>query len=163
MEFYSCFHIREDTRQSLFTDKMEFHVIELPKLPQELKDDKDTVLLWAKFISSERKEEFEMLASKNTYIQSAYSTLQVISQDEQKRMEYESREKALWDYNQLMLEAKEKGWEEGKREGIEEGEYRKAIQTAQKMLVKKLDLELIAEVSGLSIMQVQQLQSEGRF
>jgi len=167
MEFYSCFHIREDTRQSLFTDKMEFHVIELPKLPQELKDDKDTVLLWAKFISSERKEEFEMLASKNTYIQSAYSTLQVISQDEQKRMEYESREKALWDYNQLMLEAKEKGWEEGKREGIEEGiekgEYQKAIQTAQKMLVKKLDLELIAEVSGLSIMQVQQLQSEGGF
>jgi|GEM_PF-5395504 len=77
-EFYSCFHIREDTRQFLYTDKMEFHLIELPKLPQELKDDKDDILLWAKFINSERKEDFEMLATKNIYIQSAYNTLQVI-------------------------------------------------------------------------------------
>ncbi len=37
--FYSCFHIREDTRGFLYTDKMEFHVIELPKLPPELKED----------------------------------------------------------------------------------------------------------------------------
>ena len=55
-----------------------------------------------KFISSERKEDFEMLATKNIYIQSAYKTLQVISQDDEKRMEYEAREKALRDYNQGM-------------------------------------------------------------
>ena len=30
-EFYSSFHIREDQRNFLFTDKMEFHLIELPK------------------------------------------------------------------------------------------------------------------------------------
>ena len=30
-EFYSRFHIREDTRHFMYTDKMEFHVIELPK------------------------------------------------------------------------------------------------------------------------------------
>ncbi len=35
-EFYSRFHIWEDTRHFVFTDKMEFHVIELPK---ELRDD----------------------------------------------------------------------------------------------------------------------------
>ena len=120
-EFYSCFHIREDTRSFLYTDKMEFHVIELPKLPQELKDDKDDILLWAKFISSERKEDFEMLAEKNIYIQSAYKTLQVISQDDQKRMEYEAREKAIHDFNQGMLEAREGGKEEGRKEGREEG------------------------------------------
>ncbi len=37
-EFYSCFHIREDTRDFLYTDKMEFHVIELPKLPEKLQE-----------------------------------------------------------------------------------------------------------------------------
>ena len=37
-EFYSCFHIREDTRHFLYTDKMEFHVIELPKLTEKLKE-----------------------------------------------------------------------------------------------------------------------------
>lgn len=60
-----------------------------------------------------------MLATKNIYIQSAYNTLQVISQDEEKRMEYEAREKALRDYNQGILEARESGWEEGRKEGIQ--------------------------------------------
>ena len=71
-EFYSCFHIQEDTRHFLYTDKMEFHVIELPKLPQELKEDSSDILLWAKFINAEQKEEFDMIAAKNTYIKSAY-------------------------------------------------------------------------------------------
>jgi len=144
-EFYSCFHIREDTRQFLYTDKMEFHLIELPKLPQELKDEKDDVLLWAKFINSERKEDFEMLATKNIYIQSAYNTLQVISQDEEKRMEYEAREKALRDYNQGMLEARESGG------------YEKAIEIAKNMLAIGLSMDIITQTTGLSITQINSL------
>ena len=46
-----------------------------------------------------------MLAEKNMYIGSAYQHLQVISQDEEKRLKYEARAKAIRDYNQIMLEA----------------------------------------------------------
>ena len=119
-EFYSCFHIREDSRNFLYTDKMEFHVIELPKLPEKLKED-DSLLLWAKFINAERKEEFDMLAEKSPYINSAYQHLQVISQDKEKRLEYEAREKAVRDHNQMMKEARERGMQEGMREGMREG------------------------------------------
>ena len=108
-EFYSRFHIIEDTRHILYTDKMEFHVIELPKLPTELKENASDILLWAKFINAEKKEEFDMLATKNPYIKSAYEQLQVISQDKQKRLEYETREKAIRDHNQLMFEARKQG------------------------------------------------------
>lgn len=118
--FYSCFHIREDSRNFLYTDKMEFHVIELPKLPEELKEE-DSLLLWAKFINAERKEEFDMLAEKSPYINSAYQQLQVISQDKEKRLEYEAREKAVRDHNQMMKEARERGMQEGRREGMREG------------------------------------------
>ncbi|MDE7328105.1 MAG: Rpn family recombination-promoting nuclease/putative transposase, partial [Lachnospiraceae bacterium] len=160
-EFYSCFHIREDKRQFLYTDKMEFHLIELPKLPQELKDDKDDILLWAKFISSERKEDFEMLATKNTYIQSAYKTLQVISQDDQKRMEYEARQKALRDYNQGMLEAEKRGREEGIKEGEqrgrEEGRKEEKENTAKKMIAIGLPTDIIAQTTGLSNAQIESL------
>ena len=71
-EFYSCFHLLEDTRHTIYTDKMEFHVLELSKLPKELKEDSNDILLWAKFINAEEKEEFDMLATKNPYIESAY-------------------------------------------------------------------------------------------
>lgn len=108
-EFYSCFHIREDNRHFVYTDKMEFHVIELPKLPNKLKEGSSNIELWAKFINAENKEEFDMLAKKDPYIESAYERLQIISQDKEKRMEYEAREKAIRDYNEGMLEAEERG------------------------------------------------------
>ncbi len=117
--FYSSFHIREDTRYTIYTDKMEFHVLELPKLPEELIDGSSDILLWAKFINAEKKEEFDMLAEKNPYIESAYQHLQLISQDKQKRLEYEAREKAVRDYNQSILEAREEGREQGRMEAIE--------------------------------------------
>lgn len=91
--FYSCFHILEDTTHFKYTDKMEFHVIELPKLPTELQENSSRVELWAKFINAEETKEFNMIAEKDPYIQSAYDQLQIISQDEQKRLEYEAREK----------------------------------------------------------------------
>lgn len=120
-EFYSCFHIWEDTRHILYTDKMEFHVLELPKLPEKLKEDNDNILLWAKFINAERKEDFDMLAEKDPYIGSAYQQLQIISQDKQKRLEYEAREKAIRDHNQLLFEAEQRGELRGEQRGEQRG------------------------------------------
>lgn len=110
-EFYSCFHIREDNRNFIYTDKMELHVIELPKLSKELKNDCSSLELWARFINAEKKEEFDMLAQRDSYIASAYGQLQMVSQDREKRLEYEARQKAIWDYNQMMREAEERGEE----------------------------------------------------
>lgn len=144
-EFYSCFHILEDTRHTLYTDKMEFHVLELPKLPKELKEDANDRLLWAKFISAETKEEFDMLASKNEYINSAYEQLQVISQDKQKQMEYTARLKAELDYNQGMLEAEQKGRQET------------CISMVIEMLQEGLNINTISKISKLSISEIEEL------
>lgn len=141
-DFYSCFHITEDTRHTLLTDKMEFHVLELPKLPKELKAGSSNLLLWAKFINAEQKEEFDMIAQKDPYIESAYQKLQVISQDKQKRLEYEAREKAVRDHNQFIYEAEIRGREEGREEGRKEGrkegreeERKKGIATTYSLLM----------------------------
>ena len=71
----------------LYTDKVEFHGIELSKLPEGLKEGCSDVESWARFISAEQKEEFDMLPQKNPYIESAYEHLQIISQDREKRSE----------------------------------------------------------------------------
>ena len=127
---------------------MEFHVIELPKLPEELKKG-DRILAWAKFINAERREEFEELAGMDTYIEAAYNHLQVISQDDKKRMEYEARQKAIRDYNEGMLESHERGRKEGKEE--------EAFNIAKKLLAKKFSLSDIVDVTGLTIEQIQHL------
>ena len=166
-EFYSCFHIREDSRNFLYTDKMEFHVIELPKLPEELKEE-DSLLLWAKFINAERKEEFDMLAEKSPYINSAYQHLQVISQDKEKRLEYEAREKAVRDHNQMMKEARERGMQEGMREGIREGmqEGRREgrqegiIEVAENFIKLGLGTAEISKGTGLSENEIEGLRKK---
>ncbi len=155
-DFYSSFHIREDTHNFLYTDKMEFHILELPKLPKELKTDSSDILLWAKFINSERKEEFAMLAEKNPYIDSAYQQLQTISMDKEKRLEYETRERAIRDYNQLMLEAEERG----EKRGEKHGEKRAIVQTAKNLIVLGVSIETIATATGLPLETIRKLQSE---
>ena len=168
-EFYSVFGFYERRRHTRATDKMEFHVIELPKLPEKLEENSSDLLLWAKFISAEKKEEFEMLSGKNASIDKAYERLQVISLDRQKRMEYEAREKAVRDYNEMMMESREsglelgleRGLEQGRTEGISIGEKRgaeqRSVDIAKKLLASGVDEKIIAESTGLSLAQIEEL------
>lgn len=95
-EYYSRFHIWEDNRRLQYSDKFEIRVLELPKL--EKYDYPETELLkWARFFNATDKEELEMAAEGNEYTQKAYDRLVELSADEEKRMEYEERQKALRD------------------------------------------------------------------
>ena len=113
--FHTTYHIREDKERFCYTDIMEWHLVELPKLPPV--DDGTDLYDWVKFLTAEKKEEFEMAANENEYIKEAYNRLEIISQDEQKRMEYTARQKAVMDHNTLM----EENYTRGKSEGIVEG------------------------------------------
>ena len=146
-DFYSRFHIMEDTRHFIYTDKMEFHVIELPKLPKELKEDSSSLELWAKFINAEEMEEFNMIAEKDPYIKSAYNQLQIISQNREKRLEYEAREKAIRDYNQGMFEAEQRGEQRGERRGKQIGEQ------IGEQRGRKLEAERINSLNTLLLQQ----------
>lgn len=147
-DFYSCFHIKEDTCNFIYTDKMEFHVIELPKLPDELKENCSSLELWAKFISAEAEEELDMIAKQDVYIQSAYDRLQIISQDKQKRLEYEAREKAIRDHNQFMYEAEQRGIEIGTDNSI------------KKLILAGLSTDMITEYLNVSAARVDKIRKD---
>ena len=123
-EFYSRFHIWEDSRRWMYTDKLEIHILELPKLAGKRYPETE-LLNWARFFNAEQKEEFEMAAGTSPYVEKAYERLTELSADEEKRLEYEAREKAIRDHNFLMttnLEmGRKKGLEEGRKKGLEEG------------------------------------------
>lgn len=79
------------------------------------------LLQWAKFLNGKREEDFREMAEKNEYINEAFQILKNISADDKKRVEYESREKAIRDYNHLIYIAKKEGMEEGMEQGIQQG------------------------------------------
>ena len=57
------------------------------------------------------------MAEQNEFIDEAYQALMKLSADERKRLEYESRQMALYDYNTQMGAAEERGEERGRAEG----------------------------------------------
>lgn len=125
-EFYSRFHLWEDERKRMYSDKLEIHTLELPKLMKH-KYPESILLNWAKFLNAEKKEELEAMAKTNEYIEKAYQELVQLSADKKKRKEYEEREKNLRDYYHQMKYSF--------LDGIEEGEER----------ISKLNLLLLEE------------------
>ena len=118
--YHTIYHIREDSDPTIiFSDKMEWHMVELPKLPKIT--DGTSIYNWTKFFKTEKREEFEMLAQENEYLQEADRQLDIISQDEQKRMEYDSRTKMLYHMNTVRDEGRQEGRQEGIQKGRQEG------------------------------------------
>ena len=115
------------TTKQKYTDLMEIYVLELKKLPPEQKDE-PLVVKWMRFLSAERREDFEKMAEEDTYINEAYEVLQKLSADERKRLEYEARQKAILDYNSQMSSSREEGIQigeaRGEKRGIQIGEVR---------------------------------------
>lgn len=71
------------------------------------------------------------MANTNEYIDEAYSTLLKLSADDKKRLEYESREKAIRDYNSQMHSAERSGIKQGIAIGEERGEAKQIIEMGQ--------------------------------
>ena len=146
-EFYSCFHISEDTRGTLYTDKFEFHILELPKLRGK-ENPENTLEQWMKFLGGRRKEDFKRMAEQNEYIDEAYQALMKLSADDRKRLEYEYRQMAIYDYNTQMGAAEKRGEEKGKAEGIAEGKAEVRKNVARNMFLRGMSQEDVASLCG---------------
>lgn len=98
----------------------EMHILELSKLPLEEKNE-TSLLQWMRFLGGKTRKDFEEMAKKNSELEEAYDVLDKLSADEKKRLEYETRQRAIRDYNIGMLTAERRGIEAGRKIGIEEG------------------------------------------
>ena len=152
-EFYSCFHMWEDKRRRKYSDKFEIHIVELPKVAEH--EYPETALLkWAKFLNAEKKEEFEMAAKTDPHIRKAYEQLLHMSEDGNKRLIYEARQKAIYDYNTQVYSNWHSGYEQGEKNGISIGEKngisigeeKKLIEQICKKMKKNLGAEEIANI-----------------
>lgn len=137
-EYYSCFHLWEDDRKRQYTDKLEVHIFELPKLKTEGYPESE-LLDWMKFMNAEKKGEFEMLAAKNKYLGKAYGKLMKLSANKEWRLEYEARQKAILDHNSLMSYNYEEGEKSGYAKGEKIGSVKTYIEDCQEFGVSKED------------------------
>ncbi len=130
------------------TELLEVHFMELPKLVNKdiERNEDDPVVQWMTFIDSQSQEVMEMLAQKNQDIGRAFDLLQIISQDQNKRMAYEARQAEIMDQRTRILEATRKGEEIGEEKGVKIG----VKQVAKKMLETGKPMDQIRILTGLT-------------
>ena len=128
------------------------------KLPPEDLNEKG-IVRWMRFLGGKNREEFEDMAKKDEYIEEAYNELKKLSHDEQMRMEYELRQKAIRDHNMMMKTARKQGYESGYEAGEKHG-YEKGERLALKKVIDQLTgngrtIEETAELLGLGVEMVE--------
>ena len=104
----------------IYNDKMEIQVLELKKLPKKIRKGEELVN-WMRFFNGKSKEDFRRMAKESIFLEEAYETLQRLSADDIKRLEYEAREKALRDHNSFVGSARRQGERIGEKRGEKNG------------------------------------------
>ena len=117
--YHHRYTLYDPETRSEFTDLIEVHILELPKLPK--KDDGSDLWWWMKYIMVERKEQLKMIAEKGPIMAKAATRLLEISEDEHTRHRLESYRRFEMDNRVMLKEAKAEGREEGWAKGIEKG------------------------------------------
>ena len=83
-----------------------------------------------------------MIAKTDPHIRKAYEQLLYMSEDGKKRLIYEARQKAIYDYNTQVYS----NWHSGYEQGEKNGEEKKLIEQICKKMKKNLSAEEIANI-----------------
>ncbi|WP_304354563.1 Rpn family recombination-promoting nuclease/putative transposase [Brachyspira innocens] len=164
---HSCYMIYDTINNRLLTDHLQIHIIELKKFQYNLLQ--PDLNCWLKFFTMKEKDNKELIMSdlvkEKPIMEEVQKRYNNFIKNRLMMNEYDKREAYLYG-NQIMLEEERRlGIEEGIRQGIrqgiekgiEQGEKNKAISMAKNMKDRDMDLNLISELTGLSIQEIERL------
>ncbi len=161
--FHTLFVLQEKDLHLTLTDHLSIHYIELPKLHAV----HSTLEKFLYFIKYESKGDsmLDTLIKEDTILQKAHEQYEKFCSDEQLRDLYLRREMYQRDKLSAIEYAEQRGIEKGIEQGIEQGIEKgiekgmreKALLDARKMRLSGLALELISDITGLSVEEIKSL------
>lgn len=181
-KYHTEWNLREkDYQQLILTNKMEIHIIELPKITKKVSEDyKNNLINWLKFIKNpEDMEEKEM----NQAIVAAKKELDKIKASEYERRIAELRMKHVLDTRSIRQDGVEEGIkmtkeeyekvikelkkmhekentsirQDGIEEGIKKGEVLAEKKMVESMISKDISINDIIEITGLTKEKIESL------
>ena len=152
---HSCYMIYDTVNDRLLTDHLQIHIIELKKFQYNLL--KPDLNCWLKFFTMKEKDNKEVIMSdlvkEKPIMEEVQRRYNNFIKDRLMMNEYDKRQAYLYG-NQIMLEEERRL---GKEEGIKEGKEQEKYSLARNMKNKNMDLNLISELTGLSIEKIEKL------
>lgn len=153
LKFHTKWEVREEEdSKKILTDVFELHIIELPKLINQLNTNniskKDKMVLWSLFIANP-KGVGEKEMSENEDIKKANDEFEKINEDEHEKYLAHLRLKHIMD----IKATEEYGYEKGKEAGIAENQKEVILN----MYKEKMSIDTICKIVNLSKEEVEKI------
>jgi predicted transposase/invertase (TIGR01784 family) len=161
---YEAFHttgILWNQQQKLLSDDIEVHIVEIPKLMQQWREEKvnpweDSFVRWLLLLPANEDEHLtqtleDIAMNQDPILQKAMNKWERMSQDSSFRQAYEAREKALMDEAAKFAHAEQQGIKKGIEQGVEQGK----MQLIRGMHKNGVSVEDIAKLTGLPEIEIQ--------
>ena len=155
---HSCYMIYDTKNKRLLTDHLQIHIIELKKFNFKNNNLSKDLNYWLGFFTTKNMEEYmSEIVKEKPIMEEAHKRYNNFIRSRLMMSEYEKKEIYQYD-KQIMLkderrEGIKEGIKKGKLEGIKEGQ----ISMAKSMKTKNLDINLISEITGLTIDEIKKL------
>jgi predicted transposase/invertase (TIGR01784 family) len=162
--YLNLFTVKNQSNKIRLTEDLEIYTIELGKFKKtvdEVETELDVWLLLIQKANLLKEKDMKTLAKKNPNTKKAIDKLKIISYNPRNEYHVIAKKMAAFDEanrredrKDLEQKIREEGKLEGKLEGLEQGIEQGIERTIVKMVEKKISLDFISEVTGLSILDI---------
>ena len=144
-EYHTVWHYREENhKEKILTKNTEVHILELQKYKRHKKQTGE-IDPWLEFFIDPYGEEVQNMARTRAELEEAVRQLRLLNADEEVQQLADAEDWARYDYNSAMAEMERKGQEAGRNKIV------------KKMLEKKMDINLISELTGLTKEEIKKI------
>jgi predicted transposase/invertase (TIGR01784 family) len=140
-----------------------FTFLELPKFNKDIDHLSNMTEKWAYFFKhaeSTSLDDMLKLIENDEIMEKAYKQLDRLAWNDAELLTYDQAEKYEGAYLASMAQKFDEGFDKGFDKGTADGETEEKINTARNMIKKKFDLSTIAEITGLSLKQIESIASD---
>ena len=162
-EFHHHVQLVETQTQRVFYDKLTFIYLEIPKFNKTLAELENDYEKWLFAFKNLHKLSDHPNALQQGIFKKLLDTAEITKLDSKSFDEYQDSLKVYWDLKSSMdtyyLDGKKDGLEEGHEKGLEEGSEKRTNEIAINLLKKNVDVQFIADITGLSVEAIEALKS----
>ena len=151
---HSCYMIYDTKNARLLTDHLQIHMIELKKFKFKDNNLPKDLNCWLGFFTTNNMEAYmSEIVKEKPIMEEAHKRYNNFIRSRLMMSEYEKKE--IYQYDKKIALADERRI--GRKEGIKEGRHAEQISMAKTMKSKNMDINLISEITGLSIEEIRKL------
>ncbi|OAB81202.1 transposase [Wolbachia endosymbiont of Laodelphax striatellus] len=161
--YISTHNIRDIKTNGHYLKDFQFVFIELPKFTKsKVEQLETTVERWCfffKYAEETTDEDLRKIAEKSPIIKLAYDELDKFHWNEKDLVAYEERVMDLQKEAAILEQKLDDAKLEGRQEGIQIGHQKGKIEVAKNSLKAGVSIDVISEITGLSLDEIQKLRS----